>query len=464
VNGGSTSATTLTNTDHVAGPPAWLFVATGVLALASLAMAVAETNLWMHYLIDAGEYVSLIGLVFILGAGVYLFWRGRLSPSLPLTIPWLLLPIITQGDQIIDNLSINWMRLISHVLLGALFGTPVAVAVVAARYTLAPAPESTPKRRWWLAFIPGLSLIASGRIREGSALLAAMMLVAEMWVAVQFLGTLMIVTLIVMVWGVLAYGSTTRTTEYAGTTPRGRARETVALVLLVAGVVTSLALFVGFKNRPGAYQGSPSYFMDPAQQDGGFRLDRIAVPKREAAEPASPADIHAALTGYARALERLVAGYYILDRNYNYDFHNSLFLRNTPLLPGYRAVGLRTIDEAEMLRADADARAAAARQTLDSADPLAALLDDVQAYVAFSFDRAAVLERMSGAFEQTRAGLQHATHLYEGEGKVVGVRLLELLNKHQRVLSAPVVAPISSEFVRISRSVYDKYANRVVGF
>ena len=47
--------------------------------------------------------------------------------------------------------------------------------------------------------------------------------------------------------------------------------------------------------------------------------------------PSQPAQVEQALTGYARAFERLLAGYYILDRNYNYDFHNELFLRSTPL-------------------------------------------------------------------------------------------------------------------------------------
>ena len=114
-------------------PPAWLVVATGLLAVGCLAMALAETNLWMHYLIDAGESISLVGVGFILGAGFYLYTRRRLLVSLPLVLPWLLFPVLTQGDQIIDNLSINWMRLVSHVLLAVLFGMPVAIAVAAAR-------------------------------------------------------------------------------------------------------------------------------------------------------------------------------------------------------------------------------------------------------------------------------------------------------------------------------------------
>src|ERR1041384_8125164 len=114
--------------------PAWLMLATGALALAVLAMALAETNLWMHYLIDAGESISLAGLAVILVAGVFLFRARRLAVSMPLTLPWLLFPVITQGDQLIDNLSINWMRFIVHVLLAAIFGIPVAVLVTAARY------------------------------------------------------------------------------------------------------------------------------------------------------------------------------------------------------------------------------------------------------------------------------------------------------------------------------------------
>ena len=76
----------------------------------------------------------------------------------------------------------------------------------------------------------------------------------------------------------------------------------------------------------------------------------------------------------------------------------------------------------------------------------------------------AVLERMSAELEQTEAGLQHATHLFEGEGKVLGVRLADLLAKHQRVLEAPETAGVTREFAAVSRSVHAAYANRIVGF
>jgi hypothetical protein len=194
------------------------------------------------------------------------------------------------------------------------------------------------------------------------------------------------------------------------------------LGVLVAGVVISLGLFVGYKNRPGAYQGSPSYFMDPSQQGAGFQLNTVSVPDVPAHAPADPGDARLALTGYARAFDRLIAGYYILDRNYNYDFHNRLFWRSTPLLA------------------------------------------DVRAYAAFTFDRAPVLERMTAEFVKTEAGLQHATHLYEGEGKVLGVRLAEILDKHAKVLAAGEVQPVTGEFVTVSKAVHDLYANRIVGF
>jgi hypothetical protein len=204
--------------------------------------------------------------------------------------------------------------------------------------------------------------------------------------------------------------------------------------------------------------------MDPSQQGAGFQLNTIAVPEVPAHAPVDPGDVRVALTGYARAFDRLIAGYYILDRNYNYDFHNRLFLRSTPLLADYRRVGLENVHEAEALRADADALAARARASMSPDDPLAALLDDVRAYAAFTFDRAPVLERMTAGFIQTQAGLQHATHLYEGEGKVLGVRLHELLEKHAAVLRATELTATTREFTRLSGEVYAAYSNRIVGF
>src|SRR6476646_10768547 len=97
-------------------PPLWLLLSTGGLAVTILALAVAETNLKAHYLIDQGEFISVFGLAFILVAGLFLYRSKRLFASLPLVFPWLLYPVITQGDQIIDNMSINPMRVICHVL------------------------------------------------------------------------------------------------------------------------------------------------------------------------------------------------------------------------------------------------------------------------------------------------------------------------------------------------------------
>ena len=114
-------------------PPLWLILSTGALAVTCLVLAVAETNLWAHYLIDRGEFISLFGLGFIGITGFYLFRSGRLFVSMPLTIPWLLYPVITQGDEIIDNLSINPMRIICQVLLAGIFGTPVIVSVLGVR-------------------------------------------------------------------------------------------------------------------------------------------------------------------------------------------------------------------------------------------------------------------------------------------------------------------------------------------
>jgi hypothetical protein len=443
------------------GPPAWFIAATGLLTLACLSMAVAETSLWMHYLIDAGEWVSLAGLGFLLGAGVLLYSQRRLQVSLPLTAPWLLFPVITQGDQIIDNLSINWMRIIVHVLLALIFAAPVGIAVAGIRYAIAPRAGRPARNPPWLNAVPGFRLMSAGRVREGGSIIAAMLFVAEIWIAVQFLGLLMVATLILMIAGVLLYGF--GLARFARS-EAGSGSERLALALLLGGVALSLTLFFGYKNRPGAYQGSPSHFMDPNQPQAVFQLNRAPLPEAPIAAPPDPDIVRAALTGYARALEQLLEGYYVLDRNYNYDFHNRLFLRKTPLLADYRAAGLSRIAEAAGSRNDADRAAAAARRALPDRSTLGALVNEVSAYVEFTFARAAVLERMSAEFERTEAGLQHATHLYEGEGKYLGVQLAAILARYERVLSSPVTAPVTREFVTIGRAIHDKYANRIVGF
>lgn len=445
-----------------ARPPMWLVLATGLLAVAILAMAVAETSLWMHYLIDAGESISLIGLAFIAAAGLLLHRQGRLFASLPLALPWLLFPVITQGDQLIDHLSITWMRIVVHILLALIFGMPVALVVVAVRFGAAPRPGRERTVPVWAGILlPGVRQIAAGRSREGGAVLAASLLALESWIAVQFLGTLMVVTLIVLIWGVLAFGFLAPQDTGAR---QARERKGLALALLMGGVVLSAGLFLGFKNRPGAYQGSPAALMDPSQDAAAFRLDRVPVPPGPVVAPADPAAVDEALTAYGRALEELLAGYYILDRNYNYDFHNHLFLRQTPLLPDYRAEGLRRVAAGRALADAAERAFAAVRQSLPGGDPLGVLLDDVRAYTAHSFARAGLLERMTAEFEKTQAGLQHATHIYEGEGKMLGVQLESLLAKHAAVLSDAATGTATGEFERIGRSIHQAYAGRIVGF
>ena len=171
--------------------PTWLIAATAALALGILAMALAETNLWMHYLIDAGESISLVGLAFILVAGVYLYRAGNLSASLPMTLPWLLFPVITQGDQLIDNLSINWMRFIVHLLLAAHLRHPgrghrdggaLRRGIVRGAAGRAGCMASCRDWRRWLR-------AAVARAAPSSPRCCSLL---EMWVAVRYLGELMV--------------------------------------------------------------------------------------------------------------------------------------------------------------------------------------------------------------------------------------------------------------------------------
>lgn len=410
-------------------PPLWLVLATAAMAIVLLVMSVTETSFHGQYLIDQGESLSLVGLVFILVAGIFLHRQRRLAASLPLALPWLIYPVITQGDQIIDNLSITWMRVIVHILLALIFAAPVAVIVYAVRW-------------------------AGVTSRRTLTTITAALLVAELWVAYQFLGWLMIGTLLAMIAALFVVASL----PARSTRP---ARDRMALAVLVIGVFISGGLYVAFKNRPGAYQGSPSYYMDPARS-GKHEISAAPPPSGVIDVPGDPAPVRHVLNTYADALQKLLDGYYVLDRNYNYHFHNELFLRSTPLLPNYRQAGLQLIREAAQLRARADHDARSL--TLAQNNLLRALVTDVSEYVAFCFARAAILEGMSAEFETTKAGLQHATHIYEGEGKYLGEQLAALLDRHRALLAAPAARDVVAGFATKARVIHEKYANRIVGF
>ena len=68
-------------------------------------------------------------------------------------------------------------------------------------------------------------------------------------------------------------------------------------------------------------------------------------------------------------------------------------------------------DAAAAMNAHDDAKAETARRNLRDDDPLAALIDDIRGYVAYNFDRAPIIERLSGEFERTQAGLSQAPRI-----------------------------------------------------
>ena len=443
-------------------PPAWLIWSTAALTLACLGMAVTETSQWGHYLIDKGEAISLFGLAFILAGGFVLYRQQRLRVSLPFTLPWLLYPVITQGDQIIDNLSITSMAVICQVLLTLIFWVPIAVLVLAAKFGLQPKPGQPATTRSWTALIPGLRWIEQGRVREGSAVMALALLTLEIWVAYRLLGAYMVATLIVLI--LLVLWRLVHGRDEAG---GGLARtEGAALAILLTGIALSFGLYIGYKNRPGAYQGSPSYLFDPSQANAGYKLEAIKIPAPPAAAPAGDvaADTARLLGGYADALQELANGYYILDRNYTHHFHNVLFARSWPILPNFRAVALEKIADARIHAAAVAAGSARVHAELADSPALAALVDEVEAFLKFNFERAALLETMSAKFIETNDGLQHAAHLYEGEGKLLGMQLGDILTKHAAVLSAPGFEPALSRFNTVTRAIFDAYKDRVVGF
>jgi hypothetical protein len=423
--------------------PRWLVFSSLGLTLLILVMAVAETTLWTHFLVDRGERLALAGLAFIFPAGLLLHRREQLLTSWPLLVPWLIYPVVTQGDQIIDNLTINQMRIVCHLILAVLFAAPIAVLTLAARH---------------------LRLIDEGRTREGSVRLVLCLLFLEMWVAHRYLGKLMLMTLIAMTLAFLGLVLLARRGSSASWSRT--MRKQLALVAFLVSVAASFGLYWGFKNRPGVYQGSPHHFHDPSWSDAFHPLAEIPVPAGRATAPAPELaeEVSGLLVEYGQVMQSLSHAYYVLDRNYNYAFHNALFLRHTPVVAGFREIALDEIARAHDWASRTDARLARIEAALPPDGHLLAFLRDIRDNVAYSFDRAAILEEMSGRFERTEAGLQHATHLYEGEGKILGVRLMEIVEKHRALQEAPLLSELVGPFVNTSHEVHDMYANRIVGF
>src|SRR5947209_9999199 len=132
----------------------------------------------------------------------------------------------------------------------------------------------------------------------------------------------MVLTLVLMILAALAYARSAPRPNQANRTQSGGRREYYALLLLLSGVALSGGVYFGFHHRAGAYQGSPSAFMDPSQKHAFYPIDRVPIPAKPPASPADPKAGQQALTSYARTLGLLLQGYHILDRNYTFDFHN----------------------------------------------------------------------------------------------------------------------------------------------
>jgi hypothetical protein len=424
----------MTSATKAAGAPRWLLIATVFFTLLILAMAVAETTLWMHFLVDRGEYISIGGLAFIFLVGVWLYSRNRLKPSLPLFIPWLIYPVLTQGDELIDNLTINQMRLVCHVILAVLFGAPILmIALTAAR----------------------VSPVFSGK--TGRRVLVALLFAGEIWVAVAFLGDLMVLTLILMGIAYVYFESAASNLSKALV----RFTEKAALVVMVVGVVGSLGIFIGFKNRPGAYQGSPAAYLDHSQKDAHYDFNLVAAGKGEG-QTVPQAEIQSVFADYSKALLYLNHAHYVMDRNYNYTFHNSLFLRHTPILPSFREKSIEEVSVARRLAASADTRTEALIAGSGEATALGRLLQEVRDFTSYNLRRASLLDMMSAEFIKTEAGAQHATHLYEGEGKLLDDQFAAVIRKHDAEIQR--LGDASAPLVEAARLIHSTYGNRIVGF
>jgi hypothetical protein len=127
-------------------------------------------------------------------------------------------------------------------------------------------------------------------------------------------------------------------------------------------------------------------------------------------------------------------------------------------------VALEKIADARTHAAAVGAASARVHAELAGTPALVALVDEIEAFQKFNFNRAALLETMSAKFIETNDGLQHAAHLYEGEGKLLGMQLGDILKKHDAVLNAPSLDRALSKFKTVTRAIFDAYKDRVVGF
>src|SRR5262249_51516381 len=148
-------------------------------------------------------------------------------------------------------------------------------------------------------------------------------------------------------------------------------------------------------------QGSPSFYYDPAQKAARYNLEEIPAPSSQSPLPNATAlaEIHPILDRYAEGLKMIFHGYYILDRNYNYSFHNALFLRSTPILPDFRAKGLEEIRKGRENALQADEELQRIRSTVASG-PVAAFLDEIHHYVDYTLGRAQLLEEKTAEFQK----------------------------------------------------------------
>jgi hypothetical protein len=350
------------------------------------------------------------------------------------------------------------MRVVVHLLLGVIFAAPVVVFVLTAVYLLSGATDG--RTRWWTVLIPGLRHIERGRTRDGVVQLSLAILLVEFWVAHQYLGSLMIATLAVMGLGLLYFGSVAPTTSPAPV-ERGFRNERLALGVVVSCVALSLVGYGYYKNLPTSQQGG----VGPGRlvEDGGYAFDGPIVASAVSGVPDGVREpVREILNMYASALQGLFDGYYLLDRNYNYWFHNELFVRNTPVRPGFRTEALAGIEQMRVRAGDASARLDQVRDELPPGTR--AFLEEIRLFADHHFSRATEWEVLSAAFEQTRAGLQHATHLYEGKNKALGQELAALVAKHQAAIETTELADLSREFVQTSLGIHQAYENRIVGF
>ena len=329
------------------------------------------------------------------------------------------------------------MRIVVHVLLAAIFAMPVAVIVYAARWLID-------------AVAGGVAQSRAGAAGRGDRAGAAVSRRADDRDAGRDdrAGA-----------GCSADASAARRVAHA------RAGDAVALAVLIGGVIVvrRRCTSASRTGRARIRAARASTWIPRRPQPASRRACRSDRSDRVADGARARRRVDRVRL---RSLEKLLDGYYLLDRNYNYHFHNELFVRTTPLLPELSCRGSGVDRRGRPQARSADDAAAANVATRRRRPVAGALLADVRAYVALQLrSRRDARAHERGVRDDARPACSTRPTSTRARASISACSSPRCSTSIAPCCHrAGGVARLSREFVTTAAPSKRKYANRIVGF